>query len=213
MELLDIHTHRLPGVPYQSIVSCTPEELPSMPPGYYSVGYHPWNLRLSVDEYEENLLTALKNPQVIAIGEAGLDKLKETDYGLQKDVFRMHIRIATEKNLPLIIHAVRSFNDILDMCTPKRSDIPCIIHGFRGKKELAGQLTAHGFYLSFGEHYQEEALKSAPSDRLFLETDDSREDIMSLYRRAADILSMPADSFKNMIGQNIRNVFFHHTRK
>lgn len=60
-----------------------------------------------------------------------------------------------------------------------------IIHGFRGKKELAESLVRQGFYLSFGEKYQAEALQTMPADRLLLETDESICLIEELYRRAA----------------------------
>ena len=53
-----------------------------------------------------------------------------------------------------------------------RPSNPWIIHGFRGKAALAEEYLKHGFYLSFGEKYQEAALCRVPADRLFIETDE-----------------------------------------
>lgn len=208
MELLDIHTHRQPDIPYRSIVSCIPEELAGKPEGYYSVGYHPWYLTTNNAKCTEHLSAAAEDPRVIAIGETGLDKLKGAEYALQKEAFRLHIEVASERKLPLVIHAVRSFNDILGMYKESKKDIPWIIHGFRGKKELAGQLLNHGFYISFGEHYQKEALRYTPADRLFLETDDSSEDISTLCRRAAEVRMISVTGLIDRVQENIRDVFF-----
>lgn len=79
---------------------------------YYSVGIHPWYLtRENLDRQWEMLLAAIQCPQVLAIGEAGLDKLVRTDYMLQQEVFEKQAMLAHEMKYPLVIHAVRSANE------------------------------------------------------------------------------------------------------
>ena len=80
----DIHTHRLPALPGEAIVNSYPETFVPVPGGWYSVGVHPWYITPETDtppsvtpELASRLqsLSALaSHPQVVAIGEAGLDK-------------------------------------------------------------------------------------------------------------------------------------------
>ncbi len=88
--------------------------------------------------------------------------------------------------------------------------MPWILHGFRGKKELALEFMKHGFYLSLGEHYPEEVLRAIPIDRLFIETDESKTNIRALYEKAALIKQIDVAEFTTAIHENIKNVFFRH---
>ena len=86
MDILDIHTHRMPVELGQAIQNCQPAEFDPLAGAYYSVGIHPWYLtRENLDRQWEMLLAAIQCPQVLAIGEAGLDKLVRTDYMLQQE--------------------------------------------------------------------------------------------------------------------------------
>lgn len=149
-----------------------------------------------------------RHPQVIAIGETGLDRLISTSMETQINVFKQQIQLAEQVQKPLIIHAVRTFNELIRLKQQIKPSVAWIIHGFRGKKQIAEQLVKHGFYLSFGEKYQEEALRHTPLNRIFLETDESTQPIGVLYRKAADNLSIPLEEFSENIRQNIRQVFF-----
>lgn len=209
MNILDIHTHRLPAEPGQAIQNCQPAEFIPLAGAYYSVGIHPWYLtRESFVRQWELLLSAIHSPQVLAIGEAGLDKLAQTDYVLQQEAFEKQAILAHEMGYPLVIHAVRSADEIIRFKRKMQPSNPWIIHGFRGKKELALQYIREGIYLSLGEKYQEEALRQIPSEYLFLETDESLIDIHSLYERAALLLEMLVCKLMQQVQQNINNVFF-----
>lgn len=114
MDILDIHTHRMPVELGQAIQNCQPAEFDPLAGAYYSVGIHPWYLtRENLDRQWEMLLAAIQCPQVLAIGEAGLDKLVRTDYMLQQEVFEKQAMLAHEMKYPLVIHAVRSANEII----------------------------------------------------------------------------------------------------
>ena len=85
---------------------------------------------------------------------------------------------------------------------------PWIIHGFRGKAALAEEYLRHGFYLSFGEKYQEEALCIMPSERLFIETDESTVSVDTLYERAAILRKTPLEELRRTIRKNVSEIFF-----
>lgn len=205
MDILDIHTHHrsLCGILNTSPISFWPAENQ-----YYSVGIHPRQVIKNDDCEWQVLRQAAAHAQVLAIGEAGLDKMAPVDMLLQEEVFVLHTDLAERVKKPLIIHAVRSSNEIVRLKKKLSPSVPWIVHGFRGNGQLASELVRHGFYLSFGEKYQPDALKAIPLERLFLETDESREEITTLYHRAAEYLSVPCRQLRERIGQNIKDVFF-----
>lgn len=214
----DIHTHRLPALPGEAIVNSYPETFAPVPGGWYSVGVHPWYITPETDtppfvtpELASRLqsLSALaRHPQVVAIGEAGLDKLASASMSLQQQVFGYHVLLAMELRKPLIIHQVRSADNLLKTKKLLSPANPWIIHGFRGKAPLAQQFLRHGCYLSFGAKYSDDALRSVPLDRLFLETDDSPQSICELYERAAQVRGISPASLRQIVEENVANVFF-----
>ena len=63
--------------------------------------------------------------------------------------------------------------------------MPWVVHGFRGNARVAGQLLDAGFYLSYGERFNPEALAITPADSLLAETDESLLPIDEIHRRLA----------------------------
>lgn len=220
----DIHTHRQPQVPGEAIVNCFPETFVPQAGGWYSVGIHPWHIASSsvfqtpvavssaVDftlsngaaHFEE----LLRHPQVLAVGEAGLDKLVEAPLPLQIKIFEFQARLAEEIDKPLIIHLVKAVDELLKLRQRMHPMKPWIIHGFRGKAALAEEYLRHGFYLSFGERYQEEALRIVPPERLFIETDESTMPVGRLYERAAEVREIPLEELRETIRRNVGEIFF-----
>lgn len=208
MGILDIHTHHLPAEPGLAILNVSPAEFIPESGQYYSVGYHPWYLSDDGSEDWSLLSELVGQPQVLAVGEAGLDKITEVDYSLQKTAFERQAIMAMEAQKPLIIHCVRSYNEIMELKKTLKPTNPWVIHGFRGKKELARQLTDHGILLSYGFHYQEAALQAMPIGMLFLETDESNQDIYLLYEQVATLLSLSVSDLITIVQENISNTFF-----
>lgn len=208
--LLDIHTHHLPQLAGEAILNCYPDTFIPEVGGWYSVGVHPWHVTASAGgRYDtKTLLPLLKHSQVLAVGEAGLDKLADAPMPLQVEIFEWQARMAMEIDKPVIIHLVKAVDELLKLKETIRPTNPWIIHGFRGKAILAEEYLRHGFYLSFGEKYQVEALRIVPSDRLFLETDESTVPIAELYKRAAEVRRISCDELLETISENIGKVFF-----
>lgn len=209
MTCFDIHTHQRPKQAAGAIFSCLmTDSLPREENVCLSVGIHPWYLSEdNVREQYKRLVEVVGHPQVVAIGECGLDKLKGPSLALQQDVFKQCALLAEQTSLPLIIHAVKCSNELIRLKKELNPSLPWIIHGFRGKKEVAQAYLKHGFYLSFGEHYQEEALRIVPLDKLFLETDESLLPIESIYQKAAHTLAMPVEELANQVTKNLCTCF------
>ncbi len=208
----NVHTHRKTGDMHHAVWCCGwrdwPEASSEMPP-YVSVGIHPWHLaETNFSEQWQWLTQAVRDKRVVAIGEAGLDKVVGVPFDLQRHAFRQVALLAEEMNLPLLIHAVKAFNEVIALKKELHPCNPWIIHGFRGKKELAQTCLRHGLYLSFGEKYQEEALCVTPLEYLLLETDESAVDIRELYRRASLLKRITEEELREKAEQNIRRLFF-----
>lgn len=207
--IFDVHTHQLPLCSGTAIVNCSfPETFVPSKGEYYSVGIHPWSLSDGVKEEEwARLEHLLSHPQVLAVGEAGLDRLVSVPFSQQTAVFYRQASLAETVHKPLIIHLVRAADELLRIYKKISPRQPWIIHGFRGKAQQAMQLLRHGFFLSFGERYQEDALRLTPVDKLFIETDESSVPIEELYVRAACVRNISPEALKETVCRNAETVF------
>lgn len=188
----DIHHHQKSGdiINENAIINLNyTDDIPEK--GYYSIGIHPWSTE---NMTEEDITKAVKNieinsnkDRIIAIGECGFDKIKGASKELQEDIFRKLVDISEKCKKPLIIHAVKSNEDIIRLKKELKPKQLWIIHGFRGKKETAIQLIKNGIALSLGQYFNKQAVKEIPLDMLFIETDESNlsiEDIKTKIEEA-----------------------------
>lgn len=181
---------------------------------FCSIGIHPWDLTA---ENSERLWDVLQrelerrkseNRPCVAIGEAGLDKLAAAPMELQVKIFERQVALSEDCRLPLIIHCVKAVDELLAVKKRLAPLQAWIWHGFRGKAQQASQLLRHGFYLSLGEYYSQEAMQAIPASRLFLETDESALDISDIIRRAAEVRGVDAECLQETLRENVQKVFF-----
>ncbi|WP_449038136.1 TatD family hydrolase [Parabacteroides goldsteinii] len=202
----DIHAHSAQTSVAEDVVACynvivgkgTLSDVSSGQP--VSCGIHPWYIREeAVVEQLARFRELALNEQVIMIGEAGLDKQISIPLDLQVKVFEEQIRVSEELKKPLIIHCVRAWEELIAIRKKCAPSMPWIIHGFRKKGEQAEQLLKQGFYLSFGEHFQESALRKAWPERLLIETDESSCPIQEIYQHIAAALQISVDELGNQV--------------
>jgi TatD DNase family protein len=215
MPYLDIHTHQQFKSTAEHI-SIQNELWPSdgqiNPEALISVGVHPWYGKavLSATELEEMAAVA-RMPAVKLIGECGLDRLKGEPLPIQIGIFEQQILLANRVNKPLIIHCVRCFDELIAIKNKMKVQVPYIIHGFNKSEQLARQLLAQGFYLSFGvavlKHDTPAAslVEELPLD-FFLETDDSEEPIERIYQQVADLRKITLTTLKDSIFANWKKI-------
>lgn len=182
-------------------------EFAPQPEGLYTVGIHPWKVKDATAEEWKRLEEIIAHPQVLAIGEIGLDKCINTPLLFQQEAFARQALLAEQVCKPLIIHLVKAQDELLALRKTLRPSQSWIIHGFRGKKQQAKQLLQHGLYLSFGEHYQEDVFRQTPLDRLFLETDESQSSLFDLYQRAANLRGLSIEQLVNAVNTNFKQLF------
>lgn len=211
MELFDIHTHHSSANPFREILNIRflKEKVAFEPGRFYSLGVHPWEAELE-ERIDWTLFEELaRNPQVLAVGECGLDRLVHAErMSAQERIFLRQLTIAERVNKPLLIHNVKSTGTIELFKKNSLSTVPWIQHGFRGKPQLAGELLRAGFYLSFGVNFHADALRAMPPGSFFFETDDSETDIREVYERAARTLDIPMEKLAEQVQRTIKKVFF-----
>ena len=179
--------------------------------GYYSVGFHPYNVgKVNEKETLEKVQHATEHPRVFAVGEIGLDKSIDTPFDDQMRIFEKQVEIAESVNLPVVLHVVRSFNEIIGFAKSHQPMVPMIIHGYNGSAEMAEDLVKAGFLISFGEAITGEhskiveALQKVPVEKLFLETDEGDMDIREIYHFAAEVKEVSVDHLRVQIFENAR---------
>ena len=216
-DFIDIHTHRVVPVPgvyaVENLMAHENIDPAVISAEAFTAGIHPWYLnednRVKLLEYVRN---ASSGKCLIALGEAGFDKLRGPDMELQRAVFEDQVDIASEISKPLFIHCVKAWEELLSVHKKMRPSTPWMVHGFRGKKELASQLLARGMYISLWYEFvlrpeSAELIRFLPGDRLFLETDGADASIIDIYSKVAGDLQISVNSLKSIIYSNYYKLF------
>ena len=113
---------------------------------YATAGVHPHEASGGLDGIAE----LLDLPQVVAVGEAGLDyHYEHSPRPQQRDVFAAQIQLANERDLPLVIHSRSAWDETFEILdregTPRRT----VMHCFTGGPDEAHESLARGAIVSF----------------------------------------------------------------
>ncbi|PXY03032.1 hydrolase TatD [Marinifilum breve] len=179
----------------------------------YSIGIHPWDIeKLEIDSIDIYLKEFSANKSNIAIGEIGLDKLISTDFSIQEKFFTAQLQLAKLTQKPVIIHCVKSQEELLKIKQANETGTTWIFHGYNKSLQMAKDLLKFGFFLSFGENLLknenlQKVFREVPLDKIFLETDDKQIDIRKIYQKAAEIKGIEIDVLKEQILLNYLKCF------
>ncbi len=146
---------------------------------FAGAGVHPHEATTYTDEVEEQLCTLLQEPEVVAVGEFGLDYFRMlTPRDIQRNVFCAHLRLAQKYNLPCIIHVRDSHDDVMELLQLYGRNLRGVFHCFSGDVRQAQEcLTFEGFMLSFAGPLTKQGntlpdvARMVPLDRVLIETD------------------------------------------
>jgi TatD DNase family protein len=148
---------------------------------FAAVGIHPNYCSTATDHDWERILAMLDLPEVVALGETGLDRYWDyTPFELQQEYFDRHIRTSQETGLPFIVHMRQCAQDILEMLQAARQRGPLrgVMHSFTGDTAMASNCLDLGMYISFAgmvTFKKNDALREVaamiPANRILLETD------------------------------------------
>lgn len=216
-DYIDIHVHGgkpAPGIFIIETLMAHEARLPERTDGCaFTYGIHPWFL--TEQNHSQHLSLVEKttvHPEVIAIGEAGFDKLRGPSAELQTTVFEAQALLSEKLRKPLIIHCVRAWDELLASRKKLKPSMPWMIHGYRGKVKQAVQLLEKGFWLSIWFEYalrpeSAELFASLPSDRIFLETDGADVNIMDIYEKVSRDMNIDVAKLKSQMISNYKTFF------
>lgn len=213
--MIDFHTHQTPADTVTSVRSLLISEVEKITQhDLFTVGIHPWYTEdIDIDSQLVLLQDLIKKNNVVAIGEIGLDKHRGAPIEKQIEIFEKQIMIAEKAQKPVIIHCVRAWVELLESRKRLKPSMPWAIHGFRGQSELAKQLLGSGLYLSFGPETLnaseglQEAIRTVPLDRIFIETDDADVSLKYLYTTVSKIKSVTFRDLDEQINYNFAEFF------
>lgn len=146
-----------------------------------SVGIHPHEADQHADLGADALLAATAHPRVVAIGETGLDYYYDhSDRQVQQALFRVHIAVARQTGLPLVVHTRDAEEDTARILTEEMGQgaFPALIHCFTASAEFGRAMLDLGLTISlsgivtFKNARDLQAVAAEiPEDRLLVETD------------------------------------------
>ncbi len=199
---------------------------------YATVGISPNDIPETENEFEQQLQKISKlaqNPEVVAIGEIGLDYYWNKDNKeQQKNAFIKQIELANNINLPIVIHTREAVNDTLEIL---KEQMPAknkgIFHCCPLNQELIKQGLKLGFYISFAgpitfknSKNAEEVIKQVPLEKILIETDspylapepkrgtrnDSR-NVIYIAEKIALVKGIPVEEVAKATYQNAEKIF------
>ena len=148
---------------------------------YATVGVHPHHVAEEGAVTLDDLVTAARHPRVVGIGESGLDFFYDfSPRPMQEAAFRLHIAVARQLGLPLVIHSRDADADMLRILRDEMAigRFSALMHCFSSSRELAEGALDLGLYLSASgviTFNRSEGLRAifrdVPLDRLLVETD------------------------------------------
>jgi len=215
LKFIDIHTHTEESSESLLQIINLNLESPCPKQGFYSYGIHPWALDDADFQAEKALQTLeekLKLPQVLALGEAGLDKMHNASFERQIELFERQIELSESLQKPMILHDVKSHNEIIALRKKRKAQQPWIVHGFSGTEQDIKQLIGQGIFLSVGEsllHLERKIYKSfkfIDLDYLFLETDMAEIGVEKVYEAAAKLLEIDLPTLQTRIFANFARI-------
>lgn len=202
MGWIDVHTHlnMLEVSPEQALADCSaagidhvitigtePKDHPVVlelakkfyPRVYCTIGVHPHEAQLFTPEVDEFLVAHADRPEVVAIGEIGLDYYYDNaPREIQKAAFRRQLQIALEKSLPVEIHTRDAESDTVEILKEFGGKVRGILHCFTGTQWLAEEALKLGLDISISgvvtfkkADELRDVVRQIPLDRLHVETD------------------------------------------
>jgi TatD DNase family protein len=146
---------------------------------YPMMGLHPCSVKENYLEELEIVSEKLSQGGFIAVGEIGIDLYwDKTYFSQQVYVFEKQIELAIEKNLPIVIHARNSFNEIFTVLDKYAgSGLRGVFHSFTGGVAEIEKIGTYDFYiglngiLTFKNSGLDKVAGNIPLNRILLETD------------------------------------------
>lgn len=193
---------------------------------YLTLGFHP-EYADSINDIDISWLKEVvkNNNKVIGIGEIGLDYYySKENRDRQINLFRKMLELASELNLPVVIHSRNATLDTINIL--KEYNVVGIIHCFSGSLETANEYIKMGYYLGIGgvvtfkNSNLRDILKELSLDNIVLETDspyltptpfrgkvNSSKNIPLIAEELSNIFSVTCEEVSRRTINNTKSIF------
>jgi len=151
---------------------------------YAMAALHPSETQDALASDFDQIAAWTEHKSVVAVGETGLDHYHDRSFDdRQEAFFRQHVRLALEKDLPLVLHHREATGAVLDVLESERratehpERLRGIFHSFTGRPAQAeravelGFLIGWGGLLTFSNSDLDDAARAVPLERCVVETD------------------------------------------
>jgi TatD DNase family protein len=152
------------------------------PDVWAAVGLHPNDAGTLTDELLADLSALAAEPRVVAVGETGLDRFRDTATPAEQDrAFRAQIAIAREHDLAVIIHCRDAWPACVEVLEEEGmvgGDARVVLHCYSGDAATTLRTVANGWFHSFAGNVTftnaaplREVAALVPDELLLTETD------------------------------------------
>ena len=143
-----------------------------------SVGIHPHGAAHATDDDFDIISSLAADNRVVAIGETGLDYYRDrAPRHIQQEVFRRHIALARDTELPLIVHSRDSAEATMELLAREAAGITIILHCF-ALVDYVEECARRGYFMSVAGNVSyknaatlREAVTLIPNELILTETD------------------------------------------
>jgi TatD DNase family protein len=168
----------LPAIDWLSLQQMDNLEYPGIS-FYKMMGVHPCEVSGSRLDEEDRLFESCASPDIVGVGETGLDYYWSTNYvEEQAESLRMHCRVAKTLKKPIVLHNRDSTDDLLDIIEDEQDgSLTGVWHCFTGTEEQGRRALDIGLHLGVGgvstfkNAGVDNVVQQMPVERLILETD------------------------------------------
>ncbi len=199
----------------------------SFPEVFATAGMHPHTASELDDEGREQIREMVAMPQVVAVGECGLDFYRmRSPREDQERAFVFHISLSRETGLPVVVHVRDAWPAALRLLDEGSAE-RVILHCFSGDASIARECAARGWFLSFAGNLTypknrqlRESAAATPLGQLLVETDspflppqavrgrdNSPANVVEVIREIADVRGTTFESVRDATSANAREVF------
>ena len=193
------------------------------------MGLHPCSVGSNYQQELQVVEYWLNKRKFVAIGEIGIDLYwDKTFIAQQQDAFRMQIQLAKKHELPYVIHARNSFDEVMEVVSEFKNDhLKAIFHCFSGTIEQAEQIVEMknfklgiGGVVTFKNSGLDKVVEAIDLKHLVLETDapylapvpfrgktNQPEYLLVVAQKIAEIKNISLEEVVEVTTQNSKEIF------
>lgn len=195
---------------------------------YATVGLHPHDAKRFTPQILREIALLAEHPKVVALGEMGLDYHRNlSPKSVQKRVFEEQLDLATQLDLPIVVHNRNAFDDILSILENHSQLTGGVLHCFSENTKSMDRVIDVGFHIGIGgpvtykkSQDLKQVVKVMPADSFLIETDcpwlapqlrrGKRNEpayITEIATKIAELRQVTIESVGQTSSQNFRKLF------